>query len=62
MEGQKEGAYLRSEWMSAFTAKPEDFSYVKHEISELDPLLSWSTSTLVIWCIRKISEKCTPRC
>lgn len=41
VDGQKERAYLRPEWMPAFTARPEDFSYVKHEISELDPLLPW---------------------
>ncbi|MCS4225944.1 alpha-galactosidase [Sphingobacterium sp. BIGb0165] len=41
VDGQKERAYLRPEWMPTFTAKPEDFSYVKHEISELDPLLPW---------------------
>ncbi|WP_454880848.1 alpha-galactosidase [Sphingobacterium detergens] len=41
VDGQKERAYLRPEWMPTFTARPEDFSYVKHEISELDPLLPW---------------------
>ncbi|WP_223583156.1 alpha-galactosidase [Sphingobacterium sp. GVS05A] len=41
VDGQKERAYLRPEWMPTFTARSEDFSYVKHEISELDPLLPW---------------------
>jgi len=41
VDGQKERAYLRPEWMPTFTARTEDFSYVKHEISELDPLLPW---------------------
>ncbi|WP_245935812.1 hypothetical protein [Sphingobacterium athyrii] len=30
VDGQKERAYLRPEWMPTFTTKPEDFSYVKH--------------------------------
>ncbi|MDF2516601.1 MAG: alpha-galactosidase [Sphingobacterium sp.] len=41
VDGQKERAYLRPEWMPCFTANANDFSYVKHEIAELDPLLPW---------------------
>ncbi|OOG18871.1 alpha-galactosidase [Sphingobacterium sp. CZ-UAM] len=41
VDGQKERAYLRPEWMPGFTANANDFSYVKHEIAELDPLLPW---------------------
>ncbi|MFU1856566.1 alpha-galactosidase [Sphingobacterium sp. NGMCC 1.201703] len=41
VDGQKERAYLRPEWMPSFTANANDFSYVKHETSELDPLLPW---------------------
>ncbi|WP_343559032.1 alpha-galactosidase [Sphingobacterium sp.] len=41
VDGQKERAYLRPEWMPSFTANANDFSYVRHEIAELDPLLPW---------------------
>lgn len=53
--GQKERAYLRPEWMPTFTAKPEDFSYVKHEISELDPLLPWKGDKW--WATHKVAGK-----
>lgn len=41
VDGQKERAYLRPEWMPSFTANANDFNYVRHEIAELDPLLPW---------------------
>lgn len=55
VDGQKERAYLRPEWMPAFTARPEDFSYVKHEISELDPLLPWKRDKW--WSTHKAAGK-----
>lgn len=53
--GQKERAYLRPEWMKDFTASAEDFRYVKHEILELDPLLSWNGDKW--WATHKGSGK-----
>ncbi|WP_164123537.1 alpha-galactosidase [Sphingobacterium sp. xlx-130] len=49
--GQKEKAYLRPEWMKDFKAHQKDFSYVKHEISDLSPLLPWDGDRW--WAMRK---------
>ncbi|WP_286589575.1 alpha-galactosidase [Sphingobacterium sp. N143] len=40
--GQKEKAYLRPEWMADLTGKATDFTYLKYEISALEPLLPWN--------------------
>jgi hypothetical protein len=41
LHGQKERAYFLPEWLGNLNADPQDFSFVKYEISALQPLLPW---------------------
>lgn len=43
--GQKEHGYLLEEWIGQLTAKPDDFQFVRHEISEVKPHFDWRTTT-----------------
>lgn len=45
MEGQKERAYLRPEWLSQMTAGQEDFVFVNSTISDVKPFISWQRKT-----------------
>jgi hypothetical protein len=45
MEGQKERAYLKPEWLSQMTAGKEDFVFVGSTISDVKPFISWQRKT-----------------
>lgn len=45
LEGQKEHAYLKEEWVDGFTANPADFQYKNVRISPLKPLLNGPSRT-----------------
>lgn len=45
MEGQKERAYLKPEWLSQMTAGKEDFIFVGSRISDVKPYISWQRKT-----------------
>jgi len=39
--GQKENAYLLTEWLDKFTANNNDFQFVKYQVSNLEPFIKW---------------------
>ena len=45
MEGQKERAYLKPEWLSQMTAGQEDFVFVGSKVSDVKPFISWQRKT-----------------
>jgi hypothetical protein len=45
MEGQKERAYLKPEWLAQMTAGQEDFVFVGSKISDVKPFISWQRKT-----------------
>ena len=45
MEGQKERAYLKPEWLSQMSAGKEDFVFVGSSISDVKPFISWQRKT-----------------
>ncbi|MFC5407791.1 alpha-galactosidase [Larkinella bovis] len=45
LEGQKEHAYLKEEWLAGFTANPSDFQYKSFRVSALKPTLNGQART-----------------
>jgi len=45
MEGQKERAYLKPEWLSQMNTGKEDFVFVGSTISDVKPFISWQRKT-----------------
>ena len=45
MEGQKERAYLRPEWLAQMKTGQEDFVFVGFSISDVKPFISWQRKT-----------------
>jgi hypothetical protein len=45
MEGQKERAYLRPDWLKDLTAGPQDFTFIGFQISDIKPFISWKRKT-----------------
>lgn len=45
MEGQKEKAYLKPEWLSQMTAGQDDFVFVGSKVSDVKPFISWQRKT-----------------
>src|ERR1700753_751106 len=41
LHGQTENAYLVPEWINNFTTDQKDFQFLKFEISDLKPFVSW---------------------
>ncbi|MBO9673094.1 MAG: alpha-galactosidase [Sphingobacteriaceae bacterium] len=52
--GQKEKAYLLSEWIDKFTASDKDFKLVKYRIDNIKPYLNSSTK---FWSTNKVQSK-----
>lgn len=44
LQGQKENAYLKKEWIDNLTTNKNDFQYVTYQISEIRPYVNWSPS------------------
>lgn len=45
LKGQKENAYLLSEWLDTMEAGNEDFLLVKHSVSDIIPFINWKPSS-----------------
>ncbi|WP_460640033.1 alpha-galactosidase [Larkinella harenae] len=41
LDGQKEHAYLKEEWIDGFTTNASDFRYQRFHLSSLNPILNW---------------------
>lgn len=45
LDGQKEHAYLKEEWLDGLAANPADFQYRSFRVSALQPGLNWQSRT-----------------
>jgi hypothetical protein len=45
MEGQKERAYIRPEWLENMRAGAEDFTFIGFQISDIKPFIAWKRNT-----------------